>query len=234
MRGLQFGFVASTLLAQVDASVGGKNGVNFSGYKNFLGVFNQPEFVICDTLMLKTLPAEELSCGFAEIIKHTLIKDEQMFSYLEKNIERALNLDSEVIDLLVKHSVETKANVVNQDEKETGERRKLNFGHTLAHAIEKLTACSHGKAVSAGIVFAAKLSVQKQLIQQSDLEIIKNILVRFKLPINFDLDETKLLNAMKKDKKKAGDFIHFILLTKIGNAIVENLSYNEIKQAFDN
>jgi 3-dehydroquinate synthase len=228
MRGLRFGFVSTTLLAQVDASVGGKNGVNFEGYKNILGVFNQPEFVICDTAMLKTLPKEELSCGFAEIIKHTLIKDAEMFAFLEQNVEKALSLDSETIDLLVKHSVETKANVVNQDEREKGERRKLNFGHTLGHAIEKLTQCQHGKAVGIGMMFAAKLSVQKNYLAETELKRIENLLKAYQLPVNNELPADSLFNAMKKDKKKTGESLHFILLTKIGEAVAEEISYNEL------
>ena len=156
MRGLRFGFVPSTLLSQVDASVGGKNGVNFGGYKNIVGVFNQPEFVICDHSLLRTLPKNELLCGFAEIVKHAVIGDAGLFSYLEAHHEKALRLDDEVITKLVYDSVVLKASIVNRDEKEEGERMKLNFGHTFGHAIEKISGLPHGEAVSIGMVFLAR------------------------------------------------------------------------------
>ncbi|MEA1949641.1 MAG: 3-dehydroquinate synthase family protein, partial [Thermodesulfobacteriota bacterium] len=135
LRGVKFGFVSSTLLSQVDASVGGKNGVNFKGYKNMVGVFSQPEFVICDLNLLNTLPQKEVLCGLAEIVKHAAIGDGDLFEYLEEHYRKALALDSAVIERLVYDSVVIKSAIVNKDEKEKGERRKLNFGHTFGHAI---------------------------------------------------------------------------------------------------
>ena len=161
MRGVRFGFVSTTLLSQVDASVGGKNGFNLGGYKNIVGVFNQPEFVICDLDLLKTVPREEILSGFAEIIKHGAIADKELFAYLERHRESALALEAQVIEKLVYDSVIIKSEIVNRDEKEKDERRKLNFGHTFGHAIEKLTKVKHGEAVSAGMVLAAELSVKK-------------------------------------------------------------------------
>ena len=137
MRGLPFGFVATTLLAQVDASVGGKNGVNFGGYKNMVGVFNQPDFVICDMTALQSLPVREVLCGFAEIIKHGAIADDRMLDFLDAHQDEALRLDKAIVEYLVYRSLEIKAKVVTRDEREKGERRKLNFGHTFGHAIEK-------------------------------------------------------------------------------------------------
>ncbi|MBF0234970.1 MAG: 3-dehydroquinate synthase, partial [Desulfamplus sp.] len=158
MRGVEFGFVSTTLLSQVDASVGGKNGVNFDSYKNMVGVFCQPRFVVCDTSLLATLPPDEISNGFAEIVKHALIADAPMLDYIEANIDKALALDREVISKLVEDSVRLKASVVQKDEKEAGERKKLNFGHTLGHALEKLNSIGHGRAVSIGMVAAASFS----------------------------------------------------------------------------
>ncbi|MFU8770398.1 MAG: 3-dehydroquinate synthase, partial [Desulfotignum sp.] len=131
MRGVDFGFVSTTLLSQVDASVGGKNGVNLSAFKNMAGVFSQPRFVICDPDMLKTLPQKEIANGMAEIVKHALIADAGMLAFIENNHARALNLDPEIIFQLVSDSVAIKSRVVQQDERESGERRKLNFGHTI-------------------------------------------------------------------------------------------------------
>ena len=127
LRGVRFGFVSSTLLSQVDASVGGKNGVNFKDYKNMIGVFNQPEFVICDLNLLNTLPEKEVLCGLAEIVKHAAIGDRHLFAYLEAHYQEALGLDNDVIGKLVYDSIIIKSAIVNQDELEKGERRKLNF-----------------------------------------------------------------------------------------------------------
>ena len=158
MRGLSFGFVSTTLLSQVDASVGGKNGVNYEGYKNMVGVFNQPDFVICDDEMLKTLDPEEFRSGFAEIIKAGAIKNAALFEYCKNNASKALKYDKETLTHMIYESVLMKAKVVEADEREKGERRLLNFGHTFAHAIEKKTGILHGKAVSMGMVLAAKAS----------------------------------------------------------------------------
>jgi 3-dehydroquinate synthase len=230
MRGLRFGFVSSTLLSQVDASVGGKNGVNYKGFKNMVGVFNQPEFVICDFELLKTLPVNEFIGGFAEIVKHAAIKDFAMFEYMEANSDKALNYDSAAIHRLVSDSVKIKSNVVMQDEREKGERRKLNFGHTFAHAIEKLSPVIHGEAVAIGMVMAAEVSVKKGLLSLNDLIRLKSLIEKYKLPIDTDIDKMQLFQAMKKDKKREGEDIHLILLEGLGNAVVVNMSYKELEE----
>lgn len=228
MRGIGFGYLATTLLAQVDASVGGKNGVNLEGYKNMIGVFNQPEFVICDPDVLQTLPKEEISNGFAEIIKHAIIKDEELFSFLEKNTPNLLNLDKEAVEHVVHTSVKIKASIVNDDEKELGIRRLLNFGHTFGHAIEKASGLNHGKAVSLGMVIASRLSTKMGYLNESDFDRIKELLVKFKLPVDFDLNFAEILDAILKDKKREGGSIHFVLAEKIGKAFIKELSVKEI------
>lgn len=228
MRGTRFGFVSTTLLAQVDASVGGKNGVNLGGYKNMMGVFNQPEFVICDLKMLKTLPDKEIRCGFAEIIKHGAIADGRMLDFIEKNQERALALDASVIERLVHRSVEIKADVVTQDEQEHGKRRKLNFGHTFGHAIEKLTGIPHGEAVGIGMVLAAKLSVEKGLLAASDGLRLEKIIHNYGLPTHCPVGISSLMKAMKKDKKRAGDRIHYVFLDALGSTHVEEIEIEEL------
>jgi 3-dehydroquinate synthase len=230
MRGIRFGFVSSTLLAQVDASVGGKNGVNLHGYKNLIGVFNQPEFVICDLNLLKTLPLEEIRCGFAEIVKHTLIADAEMFSYLEKNYEKAIELDFQAIEKLVLNSVEIKSDIVNMDETEKGERRKLNFGHTFGHAIEKTTGLPHGEAVSMGMVVASELSVHHGLLSPEDSKRIKLLLRKLGLPVEISFDKSKIIDALKKDKKRETGKIHFVLLNKIGNAVIQEIEITELEK----
>ena len=228
LRGVRFGFVSTTLLSQVDASVGGKNGVNFGGYKNIVGVFNQPEFVICDINLLNTLPEKEISCGFAEIIKHAAIGDANLFSYLEEHYKKALKLDSEVIEKLVYDSVFIKSSIVRRDEKEKGERRKLNFGHTFGHAIEKTSGVPHGEAVSAGIQVATALSVKRGQLPVEDAKRIEQLLEKMKLPTRFQLDRQRVLDALQKDKKREGDNIHFVLLHGLGNAVVEEISMKEL------
>jgi 3-dehydroquinate synthase len=229
MRGVRFGFAATTLLAQVDASVGGKNGVNFKGYKNIVGVFNQPEFVLCDPNLLATLPSNEIACGFAEIVKHGAIGDAALFEYLEANHAKALALDREVIARAVYDSVKLKADVVSRDEKEQGERKKLNFGHTFGHAIEKTTSVPHGVAVSLGMTVAAQLSVKKGRLPAADAQRIKALLENLQLPVKLDIDRCKVFDALKKDKKREGGRIHFVLLERIGRAVVEPIRLEELE-----
>ena len=228
MRGLGFGFVASTLLAQVDAGVGGKNGVNFKGYKNMVGVFNQPEFVIADIGMLNSLPPEEIACGLAEIVKHGCIMDADYFEYIESHQREIAALNPEVMHRLVHGSVVIKADVVNQDEREAGERRKLNFGHTIGHALEKTLGLSHGAAVSVGMAMAADLSHEKGLLGKDDVDRIKALLTRLNLPTHVDFDTTRVLDALGKDKKRESDQIKFVLIEKIGSAVVQDVAIEEL------
>ncbi|MBN2062456.1 MAG: 3-dehydroquinate synthase [Deltaproteobacteria bacterium] len=230
MRGVRFGFVSTTLLSQVDASVGGKNGVNFHGYKNMIGVFNQPEFVICDINLLKTLTKREVLCGMAEIIKHALIADPGMFFYLERNLEKALLLEKNIIEKLVHDSVRIKSDIVNMDEKERGERRKLNLGHTFGHAIEKSAGVPHGEAVSMGMMVAARLSVKKGYLTSEELLRIEGLLGRFGLPTKMLLDKEKIIDAVGKDKKREGRNIFFVLLNGIGDTVVEEIPLKEFEE----
>jgi len=229
LRGLRFGFVATTLLAQVDAAIGGKNGVNFKGYKNMVGLIHQPEFVICDPETLKTLPQKEISCGLAEIVKHAAIADAALFAYLEKHAADILALNSEVIEKLVQTSVRIKSAVVSRDEKEKGERRLLNFGHTFAHAIEKVMGISHGEAVSRGMAIAAALSVKKDLLTEDENNRLRALLNNLKLPTYFGLETQAVVHAIGKDKKREGNRIHFVLLNGIGSALVDKITVEELK-----
>ena len=231
MRGVRFGFVSSTLLAQVDASVGGKNGVNFHGYKNMIGSFNQPEFVICDMNLLKTLPKREVLCGFGEIAKHAFIGNAAMCNYIEQNFKKALDLDEGVIARLVYDSIVIKSRIVNIDEREKGERRKLNFGHTFGHAIEKTTdELLHGEAISVGMVVASKLSAKRGLLSTQDTNRIEAVLTGLELPISLDMDREKMIDAIKKDKKRVGNDIDFVLLDGIGKAILEKISIKDLQE----
>lgn len=234
MRGVRFGFVSSTLLSQVDASVGGKNGFNFGGYKNIVGVFSQPEFVICDLNLLKTVPEKEILSGFAEIIKHGAIADKDLFVYLEENRDRALALDLTVIEKLVYDSVIIKSEIVNQDEKEKGERRKLNFGHTFGHAIEKTTKVRHGEAVSAGMVLASELAVKKGVLALKYSNRLADLLEGYGLPVRLEFDCREVLDTLRMDKKREGDLIYFVLISDIGKAYVEELRIEELEKLIVN
>jgi 3-dehydroquinate synthase len=234
MRGVRFGFVSSTLLSQVDASVGGKNGFNLGGYKNIIGVFNQPEFVICDLNLLKTVPREEILSGFAEIIKHGAIADNNLFNYLDENRDRALALDLPVIEKLVHDSVMIKSKIVNQDEKEKGERRKLNFGHTFGHAIEKITKVRHGEAVSAGMVLASELAVTKGVLAIKDANRLADLLDTYGLPVRLKFDCKEVIETLRMDKKREGELIYFVLLSEIGNAFVEEITIQELEALVGN
>jgi 3-dehydroquinate synthase len=230
LRGIRFGFIPTTLLAQVDAGIGGKNGVNFQGYKNMIGTFNQPEFILSDPDVLKTLPREELSNGFAEIVKHALIADKELFEFIEQHTDDMLKLANQPVNHLIKRSVEIKSGIVNRDEKEKGERRKLNFGHTFGHAIEKVSGINHGKAVALGSVIAARLSVQKGYLKEYEYGQLVNVLNELQLPVRYQGPRPDILQALFMDKKREQGNIYFVLLKGLGNAVVEKIRVEELEQ----
>ncbi len=230
MRGVPFGFVSTTLLSQVDASVGGKNGVNFGGYKNMIGTFNQPEFVLCDTTMTHTLPAAEFTSGFAEIVKAAAIRSTNLFSYLEQHADKAVARDPEVVEHIVVESVKIKADVVEHDEREQGERRILNFGHTFGHAIEVLTGISHGEAVSIGMMIAARWSACECGFPKSQVDRLEQLLVKLGLPVNTEAKPDNILHGVLKDKKRESDTIHLVLLNEIGKTEIRKTPISEIME----
>ncbi|MBU0699284.1 MAG: 3-dehydroquinate synthase, partial [Proteobacteria bacterium] len=198
-----------------------------------IGVFNQPEFVICDANLLHTLPANEILCGMAEIVKHAAIADAGLFSYLEEYYDQALALDSEVIQKLVYDSIVIKAAIVNKDETEQGERRKLNFGHTFGHAFEKIIGVPHGEAVAAGMVIAAMISVKRGHLAAAEAQRIEDLLKKLRLPTGIQVEKNALIDALRKDKKRQGDRIHFVLLDQIGRAVVNEISIAELEAAIN-
>jgi 3-dehydroquinate synthase len=229
MRGVKFGFVPTTLMAQVDASVGGKNGVNCDGYKNMIGVFNQPDFVLCDPKTLKTLPEREFKSGMSEVIKCSLITDGNFFSYIENNMDAILNCNENKIYDIVNKSIAIKTRIVEADEKESGERKKLNLGHTFGHAIEKHSNnLLHGEAVSMGLVIAAKISELLNLIANEDFVRIKNVLQKAGLPTSTDISPANLMEAIGKDKKRESDSVHFVLNRGIGNSEIREISFDKL------
>lgn len=229
MRGIPFGFVPTTLLAQVDASIGGKNGVNLDGFKNIVGVFNPPRFVLVDFEFLKTLPQNELLCGAAEIVKHALIQNASLFDYLEDHWRSLLSLQRNVLEKAVHESIGIKSRIVRRDVQEGGERRKLNFGHTLGHAVEKTSGLKHGEAISIGMAVAADISVAKGMLGTEAAQRIKTLLSNMGLLNRSELDKKSLVKAVDKDKKRQDDQIHFVLLSEIGAAKVTKMSYRELE-----
>jgi len=229
LRGLRFGFVPTTLLAQVDASIGGKNGVNFNGLKNRIGTFNQPDFVLCDPAFFQTLPEKEFCCGLGEVVKHALIADTEMFEYMEKHISSIVSRQPEVLQQLVADSVRIKTEVVNRDEREQGERRILNFGHTIGHIIEERSTLSHGEAVAVGMVAAAQLSQQRGMLPDSTFNRIVALLKALSLPIQCPLAQNEIIDNLGRDKKREGDELYFIFLKDIGHAVIEKMPISQLQ-----
>lgn len=224
LRGIDFVQVPTTLLAQVDSSVGGKTGVNLKTGKNLVGAFYQPRLVVCDLDTLKTLPDREFRSGFAEIIKYGIIYDARFFAWLEKNLPALLKRDAKALTHAIARSCEIKAAVVGEDEKEGGLRAILNFGHTIGHAIEAISSYNkflHGEAISIGQIAAARLSNRLTGLSAPDLERIKNLFQNAGLPVSLKLTRPrreKLLEAMKLDKKVRDGQIKFVLAERIGKA----------------
>jgi 3-dehydroquinate synthase len=228
LRGIPFTFVSTTLLGQVDAAIGGKNGVNLDGYKNMIGIIRQPEFVFCDINSLSTLPEREFLGGFAEIIKYGAIRDKKFFNYLDANLEKGIAKDREILENIIYQSVKNKVEVVQEDENDMGERKTLNFGHTFAHAFEKISKLPHGEAVAIGMILAARLSVNLGILDVLKADELEKLIKRTGLPVHYDYDPVSLMDAMKKDKKRTGGQISFILLEDIGKAIVKKIPVNDL------
>ena len=227
MRGVKFAFMPTSILAMVDAAVGGKNGIDVGIYKNLVGVIRHPEFLLYDYSFLKTLPQEEWTNGFAEIIKHACIKDEKLFELLENNSLETLK--NEKIGELIKRNVEIKFNVVSGDEFETGERKLLNFGHTLGHAIENIYHLPHGSAISIGMVAASKISSEINNFPEEQNKRVTELLKKYQLPVDLKIDKEKVWEVLIMDKKKTGDTMNFILLNKIGDGVVRSIPLHELK-----
>ncbi len=233
MRGLEFGFVSCSLLGQVDASVGGKNGVNVEGYKNMVGTFTQPKFVICDVDLLRTLPAREFRTGLAEIIKAGIIADGELFEILEQTDFSTLQQDADRLRDIVYRAIKVKADIVERDERESGDRRKLNLGHTLAHAIEKSSPkFNHGEAVAVGLALIADAAARKGLLSAEDKERIVTLLERAGFVLEPPVEMRTLLKAVKNDKKAEGNDIHIVFPLGIGSCEVVKMPVEEFKALF--
>lgn len=230
MRGISFGFVPTSLLAMVDASIGGKNGIDVGVYKNMVGLIRQPKFLLFDPSLLKSLPKAEWQNGFAEIIKHACIKDAAMFRLLQQHTLSHFQKDGVLLSSLIQKNVLIKTKVVVGDEFEQGERKLLNFGHTLGHAIENMYELSHGQAISIGITYASVMSQQLKGFTQT-AEVVK-LLEKYGLPTFAEFDTKKAFKVLMKDKKKDNVSINYILLQKIGKGVIQPLLLVQVQDIF--
>jgi len=230
LRGVDFIQVPTTLLAQCDSSVGGKTGVDLDGYKNMVGAFYMPRLVYMNLSTLKTLPDREYYSGFAEVMKHGLIKDDKFYGWLIDNMYEICDRDFDTLKVMVYNNCMIKGKVVDADATEQGERALLNFGHTIGHAIEKARnfEMMHGECVALGCVAAAYISWHHNLISMEEYYEIRDMFVPFNLPISIeDIEPEEILKLTKSDKKMSGGNIRFILLNRIGYAVIDETVTDE-------
>lgn len=233
MRGVKFGFVSTTLLGQVDASVGGKNGVNVDGYKNMAGTFTQPQFVICDPALLRTLPEREFRAGLAEVVKAAIIADADLFGHIERTTFEALRTDTDLLSDAVSAAIRVKADIVERDERESGDRRKLNLGHTLAHAIEKASnRMNHGEAVAVGTALIAGAAVKLGALTQADCDRIVNVLTALGFDLTPPVEVKRLLKEVGKDKKNEDGMLRIVLPVGIGDCEVRPMTMDAFAALF--
>lgn len=234
-RGIPLLHIPTTLLAQIDASIGGKNAINFNGVKNLIGGFYQPRLTIIDLKFLDTLSKREFRNGLGEVVKYGMIMPTNFFSYLEKEVN-PVNLKSEILKYIIWRCTQYKVDIVNRDERDTGIRRILNFGHTVGHAIEayfNYSKYSHGEAISIGMLVEAYVSVLMNKLNISDYERLKNVLKRFSLPIFIDesINIKKMFDIMLSDKKNSGSYISMMLPIAIG--IIEEFKIKDFSIVYD-
>jgi len=236
-RGIPYTQIPTTLIGQIDSSIGGKTAIDLSEAKNILGSFYQPKAVLIDPTFLKTLSKKDFREGLAEAIKYGVIKDEELFYLIKNNPKKIIGLDPSLINKIIYKSAQIKANIVREDEKEKkGIRTILNFGHTFAHGIEaasKYQKISHGKAVGIGMLYAAHLSYQLNYCRKKEVEQIKAVLKLYNLPVKAEFDSQKVLAAIDYDKKFISGKIRMVLLRKIGKVMVSTkITAKNLKKAF--
>lgn len=233
MRGISFGYVSTTILSQVDASIGGKTGINFNGYKNMVGVFSQPDFVICDIQVLKSLPVLEVKNGLAEIIKHGIISNPDILHYIKDDLNKILEKDVPSLEKLISMAIQVKADIVTIDTKEKSERKKLNLGHTIGHAIESIKGIPHGQAIGTGIAMTAKISESINSCSSKTANRIIDLIDSLGISTSTDIETADLMEAIQKDKKKAGDKIDYIIIEDIGKVRIERMSLKKLEQLIE-
>ena len=228
MRGVRFGLVPTSLLAMVDASIGGKNGIDVGLYKNMVGTIRQPSFILQDTDLLSTLPQKEWDNGFAEIIKHACIRDAVLFRQLEQNSPTTYQGKKILLARLVERNTLLKTKLVQRDEFEKNERRLLNFGHTLGHALENKYELMHGHAIAMGMAYACQLSSKVTGFDQADRVI--RLLEQYNLPTAAAFDKQKVFEILKMDKKRVRKEMNYVLLQKIGKGIVKPIPRAQLEK----
>ena len=230
LRGIDFIQVPTTLLSQVDSSIGGKTGVDFDSYKNMVGAFHMPRLVYMNLSVLHTLTPEQFSCGMGEILKHGLIKNKEYFAWCMEHANKIKERDYDTLLSMIMESCKIKRDVVEKDPTEKGDRALLNFGHTLGHAVEKLKNFKllHGQCVAIGCVAAMKLSAMRGLVSQLEVEMVKECFQKFELPVTVNgITEQDILAISKSDKKMEAGKIKFVLLKEVGNAYVDKTVTDE-------
>ena len=239
MRGIRYIQMPTTLLSMIDSSIGGKTGINLTKGKNLVGSFYQPELVLVDYSLIQTLPKKEIISALGEIIKYAAISDLNFLNYFKKNIDNIIiKRDIKIIEEIIKKCITIKSYIVQKDEKDINYRQVLNFGHTLAHALEKEIGygkISHGEAVAYGLITASYLSMQFQKLSFQEYELICNCIKKLSLPLIKNININKLIQAMKNDKKNNQNNINFVLLNKIGYPKINNvINESKIKEAIKN
>lgn len=227
-RGVACAFVPTTVLAMVDAAVGGKNGVNAGDFKNMLGLVRQPEFIFYDVGLLAALPNVEWINGFAEIIKHACIANQEIYYFLDSHTLSEIKNNRELLLWIIRENALLKAGFVQQDEFESGSRKQLNFGHTLGHALEKRQHLKHGFAVAIGMAFACRLSEYELGFKGSSF--VLALLEKYHLPVHAPMDIPETMDLLQADKKRSGDSVHYVLLEEIGKADIRSLAISTLKK----
>ena len=228
MRGIRFGFIPTSILGLVDASIGGKNGIDVGVYKNMVGTIRQPSFILHDMGFLNSLPQREWENGFAEIIKHACIKDAGMFAELENKMLKQYQGSRKSICDLIQRNAMIKIKVVQKDEFEKGERRLLNFGHTLGHALETQYELLHGQAISIGMTYACHIS--EQLCGFKQTEKVTGLFEKYNLPTYAGFNKQNIFNVLKMDKKRERKEMNYVLLEKIGKGLVKSISLKRLEK----
>ncbi|HEY8387801.1 MAG TPA: 3-dehydroquinate synthase [Parasegetibacter sp.] len=226
MRGIPFGFIPTSVLAMVDAAIGGKNGIDVGVFKNIAGLIRQPDFILYDTTLLTSLPEAEWINGMAEVIKHACIKDATMFKQLRETDIAGIRKNKSMLNSLIQKNVLLKTKVVKADENEKGERRLLNFGHTIAHAIENLYELKHGHAVAIGITAACRISETYTGFRKTNE--VMQLLEQYQLPSWAEFDREKALEVLQMDKKRELKTMNYVLLEKIGKGVVQTIEMKEL------
>lgn len=233
MRGLDFGFISTSLLGQVDASIGGKNGVNIANYKNMVGTFAQPRFVISDVDFLRTLPLRELRAGMAEVVKMAIVGDADLFAFIEESISEQCYRDSDTMRRMVLESARLKADIVDRDECEKGVRRVLNLGHTIGHAIEKCTSkLNHGEAVAIGLSQISHVANRIGMLPREDMLRIDSLLEKIGFNLELPVPMSDILREMRFDKKKSNDLLRVVLPERIGSCRIVEMPLSELEKYF--